>query len=88
MGALARVPIRSWPLAFNGILTRALFVSIAHFRDIFDGDSESTYPRDPGRPLGDSPVTCRGRPRDKCGTNGRAESSLKLDRPSDLRFSL
>jgi hypothetical protein len=49
MGALARVPIRSWPLAFNGILTSAVRLDRA-ISKIFDGDSESTYPRDRDAP--------------------------------------
>jgi hypothetical protein len=49
MGALARVPVRSWPLAFNGILTRTLF-RLRAISNIFDGDSESAYQRDPAAP--------------------------------------
>jgi hypothetical protein len=33
-------------------------------------------------------VTCRGRPRDKCGTNGPADSAFRLYRASDLRLCL
>jgi hypothetical protein len=49
MGAFAREPIRSWLLAFNGILTRALFRLDRALSNI-DGDSESTYQRDPAGP--------------------------------------
>ena len=102
MGALARVPIRLRPLA-NGILIRALSsLDRRALSNIFEGDSESAYPCDPdahskiegpilylkGPLVPVLPVTCRGRPRDKCGTNGRAESSLKLDRASELGFSV
>ena len=50
MGALAKVPIRSWPLAFNGILTRALCRLDRALSNISDGDSESTYQRDSAAP--------------------------------------
>ncbi len=31
-------------------------------------------------------VTCRGRPRDECGTNGPADSTFRFHRASDLRL--
>jgi hypothetical protein len=46
MGALARVPIRLWPLAY-GILIRALSSLDRALSNIFEGDSESAYPCDP-----------------------------------------
>jgi hypothetical protein len=33
-------------------------------------------------------ATCRGRPRDKCGTKGPADSPLKREGSSDLRLYL
>jgi hypothetical protein len=32
-------------------------------------------------------VTCRGRPRDKCGTNGPADSAFRQYRASDCAFA-